>query len=76
MSKAYPGPIDEAKFLSVAQAAAIVSLSPKTIRSLMDSGEVPFVRIGNSIRIPISWRDELLKVATRARSTNEEAANP
>lgn len=71
----YPGPIDEMRFLSIAQAACIVSLSTKTIRRLMDSGEIPFVRIGNSIRIPISWRDELLKVATKARAA-EEAAKP
>lgn len=75
MSKSYHYPIDETRFLSIAQAACIVSLSQKTIRRLMDSGEIPFVRIGNSIRIPISWRDELLKVATRARNSGEEAAN-
>ncbi len=60
MSTAYPGPIDEARFLTVAQAASITSLSEKTIRNLMDRGEIPFVRIGNSIRIPLRWRDELL----------------
>lgn len=75
MSTAYPGPIDEAKFLSVAQAASIVGLSQKTIRNLMDRGEIPFVRIGNSIRIPLRWRDELLTLATREHRAGEGSAD-
>jgi excisionase family DNA binding protein len=65
--------IDEAKFLSVAQAASIVGLSQKTIRNLMERGEIPYVRIGNSIRIPLRWRDELLR-ATKGEHASEGSA--
>jgi excisionase family DNA binding protein len=41
------------QFLSVDEAAARLGMSPKTIRRLIDSGELPAVRVGSSIRIPI-----------------------
>lgn len=68
-------PADGPNFLSVAQAAATVSLSTKTIYRLIDEGKIPSIRIGGSIRIPMSWRNELLRVAEVEHRTAREAAN-
>ena len=38
--------------LKVAEAAAFLSLSRATLYTLMDRGELPFVKIGRSRRIP------------------------
>lgn len=65
MSTAYA---DGPRFLSVAQAAALVSLSTKTIYALIDKGEIPAVRIGAQLRIPIRWCDELLKAGENAHA--------
>jgi excisionase family DNA binding protein len=47
--KAPPPP----QFLSVDEAAARLGVSPKTIRRLIDSDELPAVRVASSIRIAI-----------------------
>ena len=38
--------------MKVAEAAAFLSLSRATLYTLMDRGELPFVKIGRSRRIP------------------------
>lgn len=66
---------DGPRFISIAQAASIVSLSEKTIRRLIDENKIPSVRIGNSIRIPTRWTDQLLNAAQHEHETKTEGAN-
>lgn len=66
---------DGPRFISIAQAASIVSLSEKTIRHLINTGEIPSIRIGNSIRIPTRWTDQLLNAAQHEHQTKAEGAN-
>lgn len=63
----------EPRFMSVAEAARFVNLSEKTIRRLIDEGKVPYIRIGASIRIPIRWREQLLR-ATKGEHASEGSA--
>lgn len=63
----------EPRFMSVAEAARFVSLSERTIRRLIDEGKVPHIRIGASIRIPIRWREQLLR-ATKGEHASEGSA--
>jgi len=39
------------RFHTVEEVAELLDLSPKTVRRLMASGELPFYRFGRSIRI-------------------------
>ena len=48
--------------MKVAAAAAFLSLSRATLYTLMDRGELPFVKIGRSRRIP---RRALVELAAR-----------
>lgn len=57
---------DEPRFMSVADAARFVSLSKKTIRRLIEENRIPSIRVGNSVRIPVRWRDQLLQAADEA----------
>lgn len=66
--------ITEAPFLTVDEAAALVRLSTKTIRRLIDAGEIPAIRVSGSIRIPIAWRDALMRAAGEAVAASLEAA--
>ncbi|MCZ7634091.1 MAG: helix-turn-helix domain-containing protein [Phycisphaerales bacterium] len=56
----------EPRFMSVAEAARFVNLSEKTIRRLIEENKIPSIRVGNSIRIPLRWRDQLLQAADDA----------
>jgi excisionase family DNA binding protein len=56
----------EPRFMSVAEAARFVNLSEKTIRRLIEENKIPSIRVGNSIRIPVRWRDQLLQAADDA----------
>ncbi len=49
--------------LKVAAAAAFLSLSRATLYTLMDRGELPFVKLGRSRRIP---RRAVIQLAARA----------
>lgn len=48
------GDISEAKFLTVAEVAAMMRVSKMTVYRLVHSGELPAVRVGRSFRV----RDE------------------
>jgi excisionase family DNA binding protein len=45
-------PPSEGRFLTVSEAAARLQVSVKTIRRLIDRGDLPALRIGHLIRIP------------------------
>ncbi len=46
-----PGDISDAKFLTVAEVAAIMRVSKMTVYRLVHSGELPAVRVGRSFRV-------------------------
>jgi excisionase family DNA binding protein len=50
--------------LRIAEAADLLQLSTKTIRRLIDKGDLRSVRIGRSIRIPLSAVQEIISVIT------------
>lgn len=60
-------------FLTVEEAARLVRLSTKTIRRLIDTGKVPAIKVSGSIRIPVAWRDALLKASGEAVAEAMEA---
>lgn len=61
----------EPRFMSVAEAARFVNLSEKTIRRLIEENRIPSIRVGNSIRIPVRWRDQLLQASDDAHEGGE-----
>ena len=65
--------ITEAPFLTVDEAAVLVRLSTKTIRRLIDSGQIPAIKVSGSIRIPVAWRDSLMRAAGEAVAASIEA---
>lgn len=46
------GPLNEVKFLTVAEVAAAMRVSKMTVYRLVHSGELPAVRVGRSFRVP------------------------
>ena len=48
--------------LSVAEAAEAMSLSPRTIEAMVKAGELPTVRVGRRVLLPVAalstWLDE------------------
>lgn len=62
-------------FLTVDEAAQLVRLSTKTIYRLIDSGQIPAIRVAGSthIRIPVAWRDSLMRAAGEAVAASIEA---
>ena len=65
----------EPRFLTVADCATFANVSEKTIRRLIEENKIPSIRIGNSIRIPVRWRDQLLRAAEGADSVEEGRAD-
>ena len=57
--------------MTVSEAAAFLSLSRATLYTLMDRGELPFVKLGRSRRIP---RRAVIQLAARALRGGEEFA--
>ena len=45
-------PLAEAKFLTVAEVAALMRVSKMTVYRLVHSGDLPAVRVGRSFRVP------------------------
>lgn len=60
-------------FLTVDECSALVRLSTKTIRRMIDSGQIPAIKVSGSIRIPIAWRDSLMRAAGEAVAASIEA---
>lgn len=50
-----------AKFLTVAEVAAIMRVSKMTVYRLVHSGELPALRVGRSFRVPASAVDDYLR---------------
>lgn len=46
--------------VSVPQAAAMLSVSPATIRQLLGQGVLPYAHIGTALRIPVSAIEALV----------------
>ena len=55
------GDISEAKFLTVAEVAAMMRVSKMTVYRLVHGGELPAVRVGRSFRVPRTDVDEYLR---------------
>ena len=45
-------PLAEAKFLTVAEVAALMRVSKMTVYRLVHSAELPAIRVGRSFRVP------------------------
>lgn len=64
----------EPRFLTVQEAADLVRLSPQTVYRLIGENKIPSIRIGDNIRIPIRWRDELLRAAEGEAAREERVS--
>lgn len=58
----------EPRFLTVQEAAELVRLSTKTVYRLIAENKIPSIKIGDNVRIPVRWRDQLLCAAEGAQS--------
>jgi len=45
-------PLNEVKFLTVAEVATIMRVSKMTVYRLVHSGDLPAIRVGRSFRVP------------------------
>lgn len=50
------------KFFTLAEAAGILRVSPRTVRRLVCRGELACVRVGRSVRISVSALDAFYKI--------------
>ncbi|MFL6071887.1 MAG: helix-turn-helix domain-containing protein [Mycobacteriales bacterium] len=55
--------LDEVRFLTVAEVAALMRVSKMTVYRLVHSGELTAVRVGRSFRVPESAVHEYLRDA-------------
>ncbi len=53
--------LNQVRFLTVAEVAAIMRVSKMTVYRLVHSGEMPAVRVGRSFRVPQDAVDAYLK---------------
>jgi excisionase family DNA binding protein len=52
MSMQQDGPLDEVRFLTVAEVATAMRVSKMTVYRLVHAGTLPAVQVGRSFRIP------------------------
>ncbi|MFE2379669.1 helix-turn-helix domain-containing protein [Streptomyces sp. NPDC059398] len=45
-------PLDEVRFLTVAEVASVMRVSKMTVYRLVHSGHLPAIRVGRSFRVP------------------------
>jgi excisionase family DNA binding protein len=45
-------------FVTIAEAAEILHVDPRTVRRAIDRGQVPAVRVGQQYRVPVAWLRE------------------
>jgi len=57
----YERPLGEVKLLTVAEVAAIMRLSKMTVYRMVNSGQMPALKVGRSVRIPEQVVDEYLR---------------
>ncbi|MQW74457.1 helix-turn-helix domain-containing protein [Nocardioides sp. dk4132] len=55
------GDISEAKFLTVAEVAAMMRVSKMTVYRLVHNGDLPAVRVGRSFRVREEDADEYIR---------------
>ena len=55
------GDLSEAKFLTVAEVAAMMRVSKMTVYRLVHNGELPAVRVGRSFRVTEDDVDDYLR---------------
>ena len=53
--------LNEVRFLTVAEVAAILRVSKMTVYRLVHSGEMPAVKVGRSYRVPEQVVDDYLR---------------
>ena len=58
----HPG-LQEVRFLTVAEVAAVMRVSKMTVYRLVHNGELPPVRVGKSFRVPEKAVDDYLRSA-------------
>jgi excisionase family DNA binding protein len=54
-------PLNEVRLLTVAEVAAIMRLSKMTVYRMVNSGVLPALKVGRSVRIPEYVVDEYLR---------------
>ncbi len=54
-------PLGEVRLLTVAEVAAIMRLSKMTVYRMVNSGTLPALKVGRSIRVPEHVVDEYLR---------------
>ena len=57
----YDRPLGEVRLLTVAEVAAIMRLSKMTVYRMVNSGHLPALKVGRSVRIPEHVVDEYLR---------------
>jgi excisionase family DNA binding protein len=63
MSATRPPMVQEPKFFTVAEVAAIMRVSKMTVYRLVHAGDMPAIRVGRSYRVPESAVTDFLKGA-------------
>jgi excisionase family DNA binding protein len=58
---AYDRPLGEVRLLTVAEVAAMLRLSKMTVYRMVNSGTLPALKVGRSVRIPEHVVDEYLR---------------
>ena len=76
MANSSSGDISEAKFLTVAEVAAMMRVSKMTVYRLVHNGELPAVRVGRSFRVREEDANEYLRKSylQRRLTAREHAA--
>lgn len=70
-------PLSEVRFLTVAEAATVMRVSQMTIRREVESGELPAIRVGRSLRIPEqAVHDYLRDLGLPVSDEHERAQSP
>lgn len=54
-------PLGEVKLMTVAEVAAVLRLSKMTVYRMVNSGQLPALKVGRSVRIPEHVVDEYLR---------------
>lgn len=54
-------PLNEVRFLTVAEVASVMRVSKMTVYRLVHNGELPAVRVGRSFRVPEQAVNEYLR---------------
>ncbi|SEC89202.1 DNA binding domain-containing protein, excisionase family [Streptomyces sp. 3213] len=45
-------------FATITEAAEVLHVDPRTVRRAIDRGELPAVRVGQQLRVPVAWLRE------------------